>query len=36
MLIPYEYFKNLKDYNEDISTLTKQDYFSKLKNDYPR
>ena len=32
---PYEYFKNLEDYNKDISTLTKQDYFSKLKNDYP-
>ena len=32
---PYEYFKNLEDYNKDISNLTKQDYFSKLKNDYP-
>ena len=32
---PYEYFKNLEDYNKDISKLTKQDYFSKLKNDYP-
>ena len=32
---PYEYFKNLEEYNKDISTLTKQDYFSKLKNDYP-
>ena len=32
---PYEYFKNLEDYSKDISTLTKQDYFSKLKNDYP-
>ena len=32
---PYEYFKNLEDYNKDISTLTKQDYYSKLKNNYP-
>ena len=32
---PYEYFKNLEDYNKDISNLTKQDYFSKLKNGYP-
>ena len=32
---PYEYFKTLDDYNKDITTLTKQDYFSKLKNDYP-
>ena len=32
---PYEYFKNLEDYSKDISTLTKQDYFSKLKNGYP-
>ena len=27
--------KHLDDYSKDISTLTKQDYFSKLKNDYP-
>ena len=32
---PYEYFKILEDYNQEIFTLTKQDYFSKLKNDYP-
>ena len=32
---PYEYFKTLEDYNKNISTLTNQDYFSKLKNDYP-
>ena len=32
---PYEYFKTLDDYSKDISNLTKQDYFSKLKNDYP-
>ena len=35
MAYPYEYFKNLEDYDKDISTLTKQDYFSKLKNDFP-
>ena len=33
---PYEYyFKTLEDYNKNISILTKQDYFSKLKNNYP-
>ena len=32
---PYEYFKNLEDYSKDISNLTKQDYFTLLKNDYP-
>ena len=32
---PYEYFKTLDDYSKNISNLTKEDYFSKLKNDYP-
>ena len=27
--------KNLEDYSKDISTLTKKDYLSNLKNDYP-
>ena len=27
--------KIFEDYDKDISKLTKQDYFSKLKNDYP-
>ena len=27
--------KHLDDYSKNISNLTKQDYFSKLKNDYP-
>ena len=32
---PYEYFKQIEEYSKDISNLTKQDYFSKLKNGYP-
>ena len=29
------FFKNLDDYSKGISILTKEDYFSKLKNDSP-
>ena len=32
---PYEYFKSLEDYELPICTVTKEDYLSKLKNDYP-
>ena len=32
---PYEYFKSLKDYDTPINNLSKEDYFSKLKNGYP-
>ena len=32
---PYEFFKSLEDHKKDISILTKQEYFSKLENDYP-
>ena len=32
---PYEYFKSLEDYDLPITNLTKEDYFSKLKNGYP-
>ena len=32
---PYEYFKNLEGYDKKICNLTKQDYFIKIKNDYP-
>ena len=35
MANPYEYFKSPDDHNKDISILTKQEYFSKLKNYYP-
>ena len=32
---PYEYFKSLKDYDLPIDLLTKENYFSRLKNGYP-
>ena len=32
---PYEYFKNLDDYQKTVDNLKKEDLFSKLKNDYP-
>ena len=32
---PYEYFKSFKDYDLPIDQLTKENYFSKLKNGYP-
>ena len=32
---PYEKFNKIEDYDLDISNLTKQDYYSKLKNGYP-
>ena len=32
---PYEYFKSIDDYQKLVDNLKKEDFFSKLKNDYP-
>ena len=32
---PYEYFTGLDDYQKPVDILKKQDFFSKLQNDYP-
>ena len=32
---PYEKFNKIEDYDLPITNLTKEDYFSKLKNGYP-
>ena len=32
---PYQYFNNINDYQKPIDNLKKEDFFSKLKNDYP-
>ena len=32
---PYEYFKSINDYKKPVDKLEKEDFFSKLKNDYP-
>ena len=32
---PYEYFNCIEDYQKPVDTLKKEDFFSKLKNDYP-
>ena len=32
---PYEYFNNINDYKKPVDNLEKEDFFSKLKNDYP-
>ena len=32
---PYEYFNNIDDYKKSVDNLKKEDFFSKLKNDYP-
>ena len=32
---PYEYFKSIDDYQKPVDNLKKEDFFSKLKNDYP-
>ena len=32
---PYEYFNNINDYKKPVNELKKEDFFSKLKNDYP-
>ena len=32
---PYEYFNSFDDYKKPVDNLEKEDFFSKLKNDYP-
>ena len=32
---PYEYFIGFEDYHKPVDNLKKEDFFSKLKNDYP-
>ena len=32
---PYEYFNSIVDYKKTVDVLEKEDFFSKLKNDYP-
>ena len=32
---PYEYFNSIDDYQKHVDNLKKEDFFSKLKNNYP-
>ena len=32
---PYQYFNSINDYQKSVNDLKKEDFFSKLKNDYP-
>ena len=32
---PYEYFNSIDDYKKSVDNLEKEDFFSKLKNDFP-
>ena len=32
---PYEYFNIIDDYKKPVNNLKKEDFFNKLKNDYP-
>ena len=32
---PYQYFNSINDYEKPVDYLKKEDFFSKLKNDYP-
>ena len=32
---PYEYFNSIDDYKKPVDNLKKEDFFSKLKNEYP-
>ena len=32
---PYEYFNSINDYQKPVDNLKREDFFSKLKNDYP-
>ena len=32
---PYQYFNSIDDYKKPVDNLKKEDFFSKLKNDYP-
>ena len=32
---PYQYFNSINDYQKPVDNLKKEDFFSKIKNDYP-
>ena len=32
---PYQYFNSIDDYKKPVNDLKKEDFFSKLKNEYP-
>ena len=32
---PYQYFNSIDDYKKSVDNLKKEDFFSKIKNDYP-
>ena len=32
---PYQYFNSINDYQKPVDKLKKEDFFTKLKNDYP-
>ena len=32
---PYEYFNNIDEYKKTVNNLRKEDFVSKLKDDYP-
>ncbi len=32
---PFEYFNGINDYQKPVDKLKKEDFFSKVKNDYP-
>ena len=32
---PYEFFNCIEDYQKSVDSLKKEDFFSKLRNDYP-
>ena len=32
---PYEYFDSVVDHQKTVDNLNKEDFFNKLKNDYP-
>ena len=35
LVYPYEFFNSIEDYEKPVNNLRKEDFFSKLKNDYP-
>ena len=35
LVYPYEFFKCIEDYQKPVDNSKKEDFFSKLKNDYP-
>ena len=35
LVSPYEYFRNIEDYQKPVNNLKKENFLGKLKNDYP-